>query len=359
MSMLMLMVQVGATPPPPGPPPPPVVVEQFAAARDPQPLIVTYRGSQARCGGTPVSPVHVEPPVPFAHFGGQSGIAPLALRFRIDARGRPVSIDGVDGRNYQTADVIPSFVAWRFQPDEQRSECAITLYPVSQPIADTDQATLVRYFAAGGGYGSPMTAQLVRRIVPAGSDCIRGWPQLLTQVTPRFADLPGDPGTITTTAVAFDIDADGRPTDVRTFSGRDNVALDRAAAKAVAQWRYADGPRRGCAYPLWRSSSDTLGAPDAPRGGGAECGLPDEWATPPRLEFPAAYKRRRIEGWALIGFDVAPWGALGNLRVLHAEPTFEFGEAALGVARSATKPKSNQGASNCSVMVQFKLDRGY
>ena len=34
---------------------------------------------------------------------------------------------------------------------------------------------------------------------------------------------------------------------------------------------------------------------------------------------------RAIEGWAVIAFDVAPWGGTGNVRVVASEPAADFG----------------------------------
>jgi len=41
---------------------------------------------------------------------------------------------------------------------------------------------------------------------------------------------------------------------------------------------------------------------------------------PPLMPFPSRFRRRAIEGWSEIGFDVAPWRATGNVRVLASTP---------------------------------------
>ncbi len=81
----------------------------------------------------------------------------------------------------------------------------------------------------------------------------------------------------------------------------------------------------------------------------------DTYATQPRLIYPEAYSKRSIEGWAIVAFDVAPWGELGNLRVLASQPSEDFGQQALQVLRSARKAPSQAGRVGCVDKVVFRM----
>lgn len=352
MSLFLMLLQVSSAPPAP-PPPPPIVVHHDPAAN--QARITSFRASAVRCDGVGLTPERIEPVIPVLQYGEQSNRTAVTLRFRIDASGRPLSISGTPATRYGAdGDLMPSFAAWRFAAGADRANCSVTFYPASEAIASADRATLAR-FAALEGYGRPEARAAIDRIVPPGSTCMRDWPQVLTQVFPRFDALPGLPGTITTANVVFDIDADGDVADARVAGAGGSPELDRAAVEATEQWRYAEGPRQGCLYPLWRSSSEPLTPPEMPLDDAERCPSGEQWKVAPRLTYPQPYSRRKIEGWAIVGYDVAPWGEIGNLRVVASEPTSEFGTAALNVVRNAQKVASDTGASGCTARVLFKL----
>ena len=75
----------------------------------------------------------------------------------------------------------------------------------------------------------------------------------------------------------------------------------------------------------------------------------------PALVFRGGFLQRRVVGWALIGYDVAPWGQTGNVRVLAAEPAAAFGEQALNIVRSARKETADTGMTGCVTMVRFVM----
>jgi TonB family protein len=75
----------------------------------------------------------------------------------------------------------------------------------------------------------------------------------------------------------------------------------------------------------------------------------------PRLQFPAGFVQRRIEGWAIIAYDVAPWGEIGNVRVLRAEPADAFGYQARDIVRNARQGSSPTGRSGCVDLVRFVM----
>ncbi|RKH77604.1 TonB family protein, partial [Corallococcus praedator] len=79
-------------------------------------------------------------------------------------------------------------------------------------------------------------------------------------------------------------------------------------------------------------------------------------ATPmPTGQFPPQFQRRAIEGWAIVQYDIAPWGATGNMKLLLAEPAAAFGDSALSLVRQAKFPASSTGAAACVMRVRFNM----
>ncbi|MDJ0277000.1 TonB family protein [Sphingomonas sp. 2R-10] len=180
---------------------------------------------------------------------------------------------------------------------------------------------------------------------------------MLLRAYPDFAKLPGTRGERQWSMTGYDLDARGRPIDVRTIGGTGNVPLDAAARKAVSASRFTEGKRQGCLYPYWRAALRIAAppAPDIARFGATPHCVAAPWAQQPRLTYPPAWNHRRIEGWAVIQFDVAPWGEIGNTRVLASEPAEAFGQQATQVIRSARRAPSPTGASGCIERVRFAI----
>ena len=65
--------------------------------------------------------------------------------------------------------------------------------------------------------------------------------------------------------------------------------------------------------------------------------------------------RRRIEGWAVVRYDAAPWGEIGNVTVLAAQPSADFGTQAQVVLRSAKVAPSESGFTGCVERVRFVM----
>ncbi|MDH7975227.1 hypothetical protein QH494_23835 [Sphingomonas sp. AR_OL41] len=72
------------------------------------------------------------------------------------------------------------------------------------------------------------------------------------------------------------------------------------------------------------------------------------------LHFPEAYQHRAIEGWAILVYDVAPWGEIGNAPVVASELSEGFGTQALSLIRSAKVP-TTQGLVGCVDPLRFKM----
>lgn len=325
--------------------------------------LIAWMPGEVRCDGGAVSATALRRP--WTTLGWGASPAPsteLRYRFRIDAAGRPLSIrrDG-DTAAWGSEDIAPSLAASSFAAGEPRMDCTIGYALRQTPLQEAPVGDLISYSL------TPLSGRLPAegwaRIQAPGTSCnTEPRPQPLLQAYPDFLALPGTPGVKHWSMLAYDLDKKGRPIDVRTTDGTGNAALDRAAVEAMRASRFAGGPRTGCLYPMWRRPT-TLVAPEAPaedalRPAGSTCPHDDDWATAPKLRYAKAYNRRSIEGWAVIAFDVAPWGALGNLRVLASEPTTDFGDQALQLLRSARKPASATGRSGCVERVIFKIGYG-
>ncbi|WP_066722337.1 TonB family protein [Sphingomonas pituitosa] len=365
---LLLSLAVPAAPAQVLPPPPDSVAVQANAAR--KLFLIEPTAGAARCDGGPAALVRGEAPFPVAALGsGGTAPLPVTLSFRIDASGRPLAIKRTDSAEwrssrlyYSDGDVIPAFAASRFAPGE-RNNCTIRFEPRIVAASEAPSPAAMRYFVAPHAR-LPGEQALFRRFHPTDTNCIAaGTPKVRLRAYPAFEDIAVAPGSWTYAMAAFDIDAKGRPVHVRIIGSDGNAALDRATVRAVERSRFAPEARHGCTYPYYRRSEDTLAAPTPPdqasfRPAGAQCpGGDTGWTGMPKLQFPAGFAERRIEGWAIIGYDVAPWGQTGNVRVLAAEPAAAFGEKAREIVMQARQAPSASGRGGCIDIVRFVMPK--
>ncbi|MBB5709028.1 TonB family protein [Sphingomonas xinjiangensis] len=335
-------------------------------------FVVDFEVGQVSCDGGVAVPVRVERPFPvWAEGMPGSRTQPIEMAFRIDAEGRPLSIvrqqrpsAAVRVLYISSEDVLPAFAAWRFAAGQARTGCRMRFDPVAAPIA-TASPTLLRRYYVSPHQRRPQERQLFARLHPADTNCIEaGVPQVRLRAYPAFEDIPQPSGTWSYSMTGFDIDASGKPVRVQLTESNGNAVLDREALAAIRRSRFAPEARHGCTYPYYRYSTTAMTGPAMPpkasfKAADARC--PDEtidWAFLPPLRFPQGFERRRIEGWAIVGYDVAPWGVTGNVRVLAAEPAAAFGEQAQRVIQQARQPASSTGASGCVDVVRFVIAEG-
>jgi len=346
----------------PGPPPPPLPfshVPPVVATPPAERRVLAWIPGEVRCGGEVVAPTAWRRPA-LALGWSTTSRGTATYRFRIDAEGRPLSITGADNRTYVAdgGDIAPSLAATRFAAGAERTGCVVTYGTRVTGFADTPVPDLVSYSL------NPISGSLPREgwaalFVDATCDDTPK-PAPLVQVFPDYDRLPGTPGVRDWTMVGYDTDAGGKPRRVRSVTGTGNAALDRAAVAAVGRSRYTRGPRTGCRLPFSRAAV-TMPAPALVDPSATSPSRPDckgDWVTRPPLRYPDAYRRRAIEGWAVIGFDLAPWGATGNVRVLASEPTADFGRIAAEMIRAARRRDSDRGAVGCVERVRFRMGNG-
>ncbi|WP_165912054.1 TonB family protein [Novosphingobium sp. PhB165] len=281
-----------------------------------------------------------------------SAPTPVTLQFDIDSAGRAVSIKD----KHAFGDFGPALAASKF-PATARQGCSITYMASAQPVASASVADLVSY----------MISPIVGALPPEGWARIRlegtcgqlPRPQPLLRAFPDFRHIAGTPGVKDWAAIAYDTDAEGKPIHVRLFQSNGNAALEDAAVKAISDSRFSGGARTGCTYPYWRMPKQ-LPAPAMPDksafpASGTACPADRKWATPPVKRYPGAYSRRRIEGWAIVRYDIAPWGVVGNVTVLAAQPSEQFGDEAARSLETAKFEPSPQGASGCVERMKFVM----
>ncbi|MFC5797495.1 energy transducer TonB [Sphingopyxis terrae] len=184
-------------------------------------------------------------------------------------------------------------------------------------------------------------------------------PRPLLRAFPDFSKIPATPGRKDWSFVLYDTDAKGRPVNLKTFATSGNRELDAAARNAVARSRFTGGVRKQCLYPYRRAPEAVLAPPipdaDAFRPQGATCGDDRAWDRKPALIYPAAYRRRAVEGWAVLTYDIAPWGEIGNVKVAAAQPAADFGTQAQRMLLSARAAASPQGWTGCVERVRFQM----
>lgn len=333
---------------------PPVMIAPHTGPSLPQ-LVVTWAAQDARCDGAPV--VFAQPPAPRPGLRWSGDVKSIDYGFTVDDTGRPLDVARVS-KDYAPGgtDLTPALVAARFAPGDARRGCTLRFVPTMSAVSETPAAAVMTYIMFPE---QRPTSAMFARARPAGSTCFDPAPQVRNRAFPAFDEIPKRPGVQGWSMVGFDIDARGKPIHLRREAGSGNVALDKGSVTAVADSRFAPGARTGCQYPYWVAAA-TLPPPPMPeeaafRPAGATCPSKADWAVEPPVIYPPSFGRRRIEGWAIIGYDVAPWGETGNLRVLAAQPAAEFGEQAMGILRQARRAASATGYVGCVDRVVYRM----
>jgi TonB family protein len=282
---------------------------------------------------------------------------PVTLRFAIDETGRTHSIAQVSApAAYQSDDLGPAVASSRFAPGRAYAGCTVTY---SNRLASFDAAPLPELVSYSMNQHSGRLPREAWQRIEGGADCFaKPRAQQLLRAYPDFSKIEGTPGVRDWSLVRFDIDDTGRAVRPVMVTGTSNRELDAASIKAVADSRFTSGARSGCLYPYYRNPT-VLAAPPMPAKPVEQdgCERRDAWEVKPVLYYPPAYSRRAIEGWAVIRYDVAPWGAIGNVSVIEAQPSTDFGVHAKRMMESAKARPSEAGVQNCVVHVRYAMGR--
>ena len=370
---MLLALLPAPSPAPPTPPPTPPAQEATrrpalvlpARPVPPAPVVdrgdlrqmLTWQPTILRCAGRPVTAMPVRRPWNALVWDGYKA-APISFAFSIDAAGRTVGITRQRDVAVAFADDLgPTLAATRFPANAPRQDCTIVYAPQLTTMAETPIADLIAYTLTPENGSLPWAGW--NRITGFTTCRAEPQPAPLVQAYPDFRTVPGTPGVKDWSMVGYDTDARGRPIGVRTLVGTGNAVLDAASIKAIRASRYTGGARTGCHYPYWKAPAKLAPPPmppeDAFRPATATCPAARHWTTRPVLSFPENYRRRMIEGWAIVTYDLAPWGEPGNIHAVAAEPSADFGVAAEAVVRGARLPASDRGATGCVDRVLFRI----
>jgi TonB family protein len=323
------------------------------------------------CSGVSVLPLRLEQPfaTSIKRFGQDvPGPAPFySLSFVIDRSGRAVDIQSrptaYSGFFIDTNDLAPSLATSTFPSDAPQQKCTITYVADLMPVPEAPPSLLYEVASAPtpGAGESEVYARL-----SSGGDCARGPGSPRRLNYPPFEIIAQPPGTRSWSFLSFDVDADGRTRGIHVLGSSGNAGLDAASTKALRDNRYS--PRKvshGCTFHFYRLGSTPITAPaippDAPHDNSElpACAI-DPKSIPTLLSgnaYPAQFSARRIEGYAIIGFDTASWGGVGNVRVLASEPDASFGQAAIQAIYNASVMQSDAGHRGCVSRVMFRLPK--
>lgn len=360
--MVMIKTVVGA------------LLVSFASVASPPPVIavntppvatgrtfIAWLPGEVRCDRSIVVPEFLERPLAVLGWNNTAQTGSVTYIFDIDSSGRTTSIRKLakDVRAIGSDDIAPALAASRFAADQARRNCTIAFTPRQSSLDATSVADLTAYSV--NAISGPLPKDAWDRIYSQGDCRDERSLGLQTRVFPNFKAIPATPGVREWSMVGYEIADGGKTANIETLAGTGNAALDGASREAVAKTRYYKGGRKGCRFPYWRNPA-TLPAPPVAdeaqfRPAGATCPARHEWAVQPTLRFPEPYRRRAIEGWAIVTYDVAPWGEIANVEVVASQPTEDFGTQAAIVVRGG-KAATTQGFVGCVERVKFVMGAG-
>lgn len=282
--------------------------------------------------------------------------------FTLGPEGRALSIapEGRGRRPRNGLDLAPALAAARFAPQPEPTACAVTFTQTAVPFTQAPLADLVALRVHDRRARIPSEAWDPFTGGACDSAAHSAGTRALEWHTPDYRKLPKRPGANHWTFQTYDIDEAGVPRNLVTVESSGSDALNKAARKAALASRFIDeDPREGCWRYHWMAPA-VIAAPDLPDmsdyGAMPEaCEAEDKWARAPTLTYPTIYERRGVEGWVVLKYDVAPWGEIGGVEVLDAQPALDLAEFAKPVLTSARYKPLENGLSGCIERVQFAL----
>ena len=339
-------------------------------------VIVAYAADKASCGGVDISFVGRETPLPSGatryelaepasvQLQPPREAADVELSFSIDAQGRAVGIRRETAPAARpvlyadSSDLEPALAVSRFAAAQPRIGCRVTYRASTTAVAAASPELLSRFGASGAGAQARVA---VARLRPAGSTCGSATAlRPLVLAYPDASKVAIRRGALAYSTAAFDIDPSGKPIAVRMLASND-AAHGTEVMRAIGASRFAQGPAKGCVMGSAQRGQTTTPPPPRPstdtiRRAEDTCAQVKpamKFAVKPA--FPLAFRKRGVEGWAIVRYDVAPWGDPGNIEVVAAEPAATFGEVAKQVVRSGKAEASGTGATGCLAPVRFRI----
>lgn len=353
-------------------PPPPIVFPSHARGDAPtaDQFLLNIPTHQVICDGALVQPVYANDlPVQISRLG-LSAMPAFSLSFSVDSEGRTRDIrptltsaqDAAVADDGALAEQQAVLAVWRFD-GAPRSDCRLKVDYVAKPIAEANQGELLRYYAVTRTQG-PVRDAVSERL--AGSDANCGpdrWggrsPRNVSYPDNRIGERPPRGGR-SWTVVRWNVDAEGRATDVETLGSSQDTAFDVETRRAVSETTIQAGqPMKGCVYNFYRTG-DVLPAPPLPsrqedplQSCPADVGARFRARIDPE-SFPKPFRDRNIEGWALVRFDMATWGQVGNVTVIEAQPAAAFGLAGRRLVQASQADPAFNAGIRCVVPINYR-----
>jgi TonB family protein len=307
---------------------------------------------------------HVPPPLPVgAPAGAQPYVPPPlasseAYTFSVDTDGHVIDLKRTPSSNvtipWAIDDQTAIIASWRFAPGAAARDCSIDLTPTAMPL---DQASPARLFETMAT--APRSPWPAIRKVLAGDCDSRRRPQMIVYPDLRaFDDKSVDPAWA---GLRYDIDANGGVRNVKVAAQHGEAAFADTAASAVAEARYFPGPARTGCLVIFKATPKATPAPARPSGESFErpqdaCKVTQAQLNLPDAKmYPPAFGKRRVAGWAILRFDVAPWGQVGAVEVLAAQPSDVFGNYARNLLQGARPNPPPTGYRGCVVPIVFAI----
>jgi hypothetical protein len=337
--------------------------------------VVSFTADQISCADGSVSAIDFVRPLKtvWTRYGFSSYAAPpptYRFEFAIDGQGhaRTIRRDATSPPNYyfDISDLAPSLAASQFPAGAPHDKCSVRYKASFNPIATAALSEL--YELASRPETAGDAPGLYERVRPAGSTC-PGEPgqyrRLNLPAFERMRPVVGDPAWV---FFAFDVDVGGKPTNVRVLGASGDAELDAAGRRALLANRYAPGAGyRGCTYHFHLSNVTKHPAPDLPADAPSSTADQSGCMIDPKSisglldgsAYPKPFARRRIEGVAIVGYETASWGAIGNVKVLMSEPDEVFGAIARDAFSNAHVTEGSSGRRSCVERVRFKLPPAY
>lgn len=324
------------------------------------------------CGGAAIRPTYADDlRIETVRFGSEK--PGVTLSFSIAEDGRTRDIRSSSTRTHPSEEIVISstpptdqeqaaLAAWRFSGGP-RSDCRLTIRYTAKPVVEASNGDLLRYFAVTRTRG-PIRDAVAARLAGPDANCggdRRGGrrPRTVSYPDNNIGQRP-PPGGRSWTVLRWDVDAEGRATGVETLGSSGDAAFDAETRRAVSATVVEGGaPLKGCVYNFYRVG-ERLPAPNLPeREDDPLQNCPAEVSTRFQARgapesFPTAFRERGIEGWALVQFDLATWGQVGNVEVIDAQPA-AFGDSGRRTVQSGRAEPSNSAGVRCVVPVRYVL----
>lgn len=283
---------------------------------------------------------------------------PATFGFTLGSDGRALSIGLAEQgrRASRMADIAPAIASSTFPALETQQQCTVTFTETAVPFDEAELRDLVMLRAHNRNARIP--SETWARFAPG--DCrVSPRPRALTRSYPDFRTLPRRAGERHWVFLSYDTDAQGHTINTAIRGSSESAALNDEGLRAVQQSQYTNGNRTGCVRYFWTGAGD-VEAPSSPPldSYGTEpdgCDAEAKWAKEPRLTYPNNFRRRAIDGWVVLRYDVAPWGEVGNIEVLEAQPADAFGTAAQKMLSTGRYVEQDAGLKGCITRVMYRL----